>query len=112
MAWLLAVVCGLLVAVLNIYAGALLIVLPTLMIAGFALPNGRTVQPAPAVARSAPARIVWAPMAQRSISTADGAERQALVVPSQQADGYQMVLTTDGYALVDDQGQVVYTLKR
>jgi hypothetical protein len=43
---------------------------------------------------------------------ADGAVRQALVVPAAAVDGYQAVLTVDGYALVNTEGQIVYALSR
>ena len=111
MAWLIAFACGLLVAVVNIYAGVALVALFTLVLAAFVLLSGRAAPPMPVTPRRAPARLAWAPVPQRSISTADGAVRPALVIPLDQADGFQMVLTGDGYALVDDAGQVVYTLR-
>jgi hypothetical protein len=56
-----------------------------------------------------PARLPG-PVAQRSVQLAGGLTRQAQVVT--QTDGFQFVLTVDGYMLVDDRGQVVYKLKR
>ena len=38
--------------------------------------------------------------------------RQAQVVPVAAVDGYQAVLTIDGYALVNAEGRVVYALSR
>ncbi len=38
--------------------------------------------------------------------------RTAIVVQAEAAEGYQAVLTSDGYALVNDTGQIVYRLKR
>jgi len=61
---------------------------------------------------AASARIAWVPMPQRSISTADGVTQSALVVPIKRADGYEMVLTVDGYMLIDQTGQEVYRLRR
>jgi hypothetical protein len=58
-----------------------------------------------------PARLPG-PVAQRSVQTAPGVTRQALVVPHQGADDLQLVLTVEGYQLVNDRGEVVYTLKR
>ena len=57
-------------------------------------------------------RIGRVPRAQRSVMLADGAVRQALVVPAAAVDGYQAVLTVDGYALVNTEGQIVYALSR
>jgi hypothetical protein len=52
------------------------------------------------------------PRVQRSILMADGTPRQALVVPAESANGYQTVLTIDGYALANTEGRVVYALSR
>jgi predicted secreted Zn-dependent protease len=38
--------------------------------------------------------------------------RQALVVPAAAVDGYQAVLTVDGYALVNAEGRAIYALNR
>ena len=46
------------------------------------------------------------------VYTAEGDERAAIVVPAASADGYRAVLTSAGYHLVNDAGQIVYTLKR
>ena len=50
--------------------------------------------------------------AQRSVVLADGTARQALVMPAAAIDGYQTVLTINGYALVNAEGRVVYALNR
>jgi hypothetical protein len=42
----------------------------------------------------------------------DGTLRQALVVPATATEGYQVVLTIDGYALINDEGRVVCALNR
>lgn len=62
--------------------------------------------------RTASAGIIWKPVAQRSIFTTEGATQSALVVSVEPTDGYQMVLTVDGYRLIDASGQVIYTLKQ
>ena len=49
---------------------------------------------------------------QRSVVMGDGTARQALVVPADAVNGYQTVLTINGYALVNAEGRVVYTLSR
>jgi hypothetical protein len=58
------------------------------------------------------ARITWQPVAQRTISTAEGVTQSALVTPIERKDGYEMVLTVEGYKLIDQSGKVVHTLKR
>jgi hypothetical protein len=69
---------------------------------------------APALASSQPAQadrsVEW--RAQRSILMADGTPRQAQVLAVAAVDGYQTVLTIDGYALVNAEGRVVYALNR
>jgi hypothetical protein len=62
--------------------------------------------------RQLAARIIWQPVAQRTISSAEGTVQPALVVPIERDDGYDMVLTVEGYKLIDEAGQVVYTLKQ
>lgn len=49
---------------------------------------------------------------QCDVWLADGTPRQALVVPAAAVNGYQTVLTIDGYALVNAEGRVVYALSR
>src|SRR5689334_6804100 len=58
---------------------------------------------ASALAASPPVLVDGAtePRAQRGVLAADGTARQALVVPAAAVDGYQTVLTIDGYALVN-----------
>ena len=101
---------GLLVAFLNLYAGMLLIGLGLLSIAALLLqmrarPAGRA-RPRKAVAAFAPSTGT-----QRVVYTADGDARAALVVPVESAAGYAMVLTSEGYKLVDEAGKIVYALK-
>jgi hypothetical protein len=69
---------------------------------------------APALASSQPvsADAARAPRAQRGVWAADGTARQAQVVSAAAIDGYQTVLTIDGYALVNAEGRVVYALNR
>jgi hypothetical protein len=50
------------------------------------------------------------PRAQRDVWTADGTLRQAQVLPVTSVDGYQTVLTIDGYMLVNAEGRVVHAL--
>ena len=110
--WLAAIALGALVATLNIYAGLLLMALAVVGAATFVLP--RTSAPQQPTMVGAPATVVtsWPSSVQRTVYTADGEARAALVVPVEATEGYQTVLTSDGYALVNDTGQVVYTLKR
>lgn len=107
---LVAILGGLLVAFLNIYAGMLLVGLGLLAIAAMLLQVRATpaggARPRKAVAAFAPSTGV-----QRVVYTADGDPRAALVVPVESTPGYAMVLTSEGYKLVDDAGKIVYTLK-
>jgi hypothetical protein len=107
MLWLSAVVLGVLAAAITGSLVILLVVasvaLASIIAMGAGVANRRS---------SASARIAWVPMPQRSISTADGVTQSALVVPIKRADGYEMVLTVDGYMLIDQTGQEVYRLRR
>jgi len=107
MVWLSAVALGVLVAAI---AGSLMILL---VVASIALAS--IIALGAGVASGAPsasARIAWVPVPQRSVSIAEGVTQSAQVVPMKRADGYEMVLTVDGYMLIDQTGQVVYRLKR
>lgn len=53
----------------------------------------------------------FAPAAQRSVTMQDGTARSARVVPLAQEADLQLVLTVRGYALVDQEGRVVHSLK-
>ena len=110
MAWLLAVGAGVLVA---LALGNTMVLLSTLAIAalvGLLLIQGL----APARVSSQPtrARVAEGPRVQRVVWAADGTARQAQVLPVAGIDGYQTVLTIDGYALVDAEGRVVCALNR
>jgi hypothetical protein len=72
----------------------------------------REVTPDPQAAQPAPAGAGQLARAQRGIWAADGTARQALIVPAEAAEGYQAVLTIDGYALINAEGRVVYPLNR
>ena len=110
--WLAAIALGALVATLNIYAGLLLMALAIVGAATFVLPRMSAPQRPAIVEAPATVAASWPPSAQRSVYTADGEARAALVVQAEAAEGYQTVLTSDGYALVNGAGQVVYRLKR
>jgi hypothetical protein len=89
------------------------IVLAAMPLAGLALVLAlRAGAPAAAASQPASARAAGAPRAQRGVFTVDGMARQALVVPAQTAEGYQTVLTVDGYALANAEGKLVYALGR
>jgi hypothetical protein len=109
MAWL-VVLAGILIA---LALGNTIVLLSALAIAalvGLLLRRGQ----APALASSQPvsADAARAPRAQRGVWAADGTARQAQVVSAAAIDGYQTVLTIDGYALVNAEGRVVYALNR
>jgi hypothetical protein len=85
-------------------------------VVGVALLRGQAAVPASSQTQAAQmtgaANTAGKTRAQRSVMLADGAARQALVVPAAAVDGYQAVLTVDGYALVNAEGRVVYALSR
>ena len=64
------------------------------------------------VCKPVAANVDGAARTQRSVVLDDGTERQALIVPAAAVDGYQTVLTIDGYALVNAEGRAVYALNR
>jgi hypothetical protein len=86
------------------------------IVAGVVLLRGQAAVPASSQTQAAQvagaAYTAGKTRAQRSVMLADGAARQALVVPAAAVDGYQAVLTVDGYALVNAEGRVVYALSR
>jgi hypothetical protein len=103
--WLSIVMFSLLIAAINGYTAFLLIagaiVVASIIVMGIYTSN-----------RKLATRIAWQPTAQRTISNAEGATQSALIMPIERDDGYEMVLTVEGYKLVDQAGQVVYTLRR
>jgi hypothetical protein len=48
---------------------------------------------------------------QRLITTRNGQTRQAKVVPMQHMNGHELVLTVDGYMLVNEQGRVIHAIR-
>jgi hypothetical protein len=110
MAWLLAVGAGVLVALALGNTMALLSTLAIAALVGLLLLHG--LAPARVSSQPARARVAVAPREQRVVWAADGTARQAQVVPVAGIDGYQTVLTVDGYALVDAEGRVVCALNR
>ena len=103
--WLSLVGISLLIAVINSYT-ILLLLAGAIAVASIIILGTYTTN------RQLAARIIWQPVAQRTISSAEGTEQPALVAPIERDDGYEMVLTVEGYKLIDQAGQVVYTLKR
>ena len=113
MIWLSAVALGVLIAAVTGSPVILLVAVSialasTIALASISVLGASVANRTPA----ASAGIAWAPMPQRSISIAEGVTQSALVVPIKRADGFEMVLTVDGYMLIDQTGQVVYRLKR
>ncbi len=109
-AWLLLIAAGMLVA---LALGNIIVLFATLAVAtvaGLLLLRDQS----PAIVSSQPAATNVAGVArvQRGVTAADGTARQALVVQAATVDGYQAVLTIDGYALVNAEGRVVYALNR
>lgn len=110
MAWLLGVSVGLLVVLALGNTIVLLAALTAALLSGGLLLRGQ----APARASSQPASMdaAGSPRAQRGVWMADGTLRQAQVLSVEAVDGYQTVLTIDGYVLVNAKGRVVYALNR
>ena len=98
-------VAGAIITMLNLFAGLLFLGLALL---GLALALAAPVRAMP----RGPARVRLARAAQLTVYTPEGAELPALMVPVEGVEGYQMVLTSAGYRLVNGDGQVVYALKR
>jgi hypothetical protein len=109
MAWLLVVGVGLLVALALGNTIVLLAALTAALLSGWLL---RGQAPAWASSQSASTDAAGPPRAQRDVWTATGTLRQAQVLSVAAVDGYQTVLTIDGYALVNAEGWVVYALNR
>jgi hypothetical protein len=109
--WIMAIVFSVVGAVFNIYAGALLMLIVTTAGATLAL-AGRVSRPRSASRERVAAGTAWSPSPRRTIYTTDGTAREAFVVPVQGIAGYQTVMTADGYVLVNDESQVVYTLRQ
>jgi len=110
LAWLLVVSAGLLVALALGNTIVLLSTLTAVLLSSWLLLRGQS----PELASFAPVSTdaVGTARVQRAVWTADGMQRQAQVLPVAAVDGYQAVLTIDGYALINAEGQVVYTLNR
>lgn len=110
MAWLLVASVGLVVVLALGNTMLLLAVLAAAVLSGWLLLRGQApalvASPLPALDTST------VPRAQRDVWTADGTLRQAQVLPVGAVDGYQTVLTIDGYALVNAEGRIVYALSR
>ena len=109
-AWLLASAAGVLIALALGYTLVLWVMLAATALA--ATQFLREVAPDSQAAHPAPTGASQAARAQRGVWTADGIARQALIVPAETVEGYQTVLTIDGYALVNAEGRVVYALNR
>jgi hypothetical protein len=109
-AWLLASAAGVLIALALGYTLVLWVMLAATALAARLFL--REVAPDSQAAQPAPTGASQAAHAQRGVWTADGIARQALIVPAETVEGYQTVLTLDGYALVNAEGRVVYALNR
>ena len=107
--WMVAIAAGVLIA---LALGNTLILLATLAAGLAGVLALRGLAPASPIAQSASPGAIGSPRAQRAVQAADGASRQALLVPAEAVEGYQTVLTIDGYALIDAEGRVVYALSR
>lgn len=102
LAWLAAIAIGALLAIFNLFAGLLLLALAGLAAVALAWPSAR-------VPAASPAQLL--PSARRQIAGAGGEPSVAFVVVAESTAGYRPVLTAQGYKLVNEQGQVVYSLR-
>ena len=107
--WSIALALGVLLLALQLYA-AVVLAFSAALVATFAV-TFRPAEPQTRRTRMS-AHSRWQPVAQRTIVTNDGVEQAALVAPVSSESGHTMVLTVEGYKLVDDAGRVVYALKR
>jgi len=108
--WLFVIGASLLAALALGNTIVLLCALTTALCSGWLLLRGQS--PALTFVSPVPADAVGVPRAQRSVWAADGTQRQAQILPVAAVDGYQAVLTIDGYALINAEGRVVYALNR
>ena len=110
MVWLLVVSVGLVVALALGNTLVLLGALVAVVFSGLLLRGQAPARVAPPSTSADTTSGV--PRVQRDVWAADGTLRQAQVLPVAAIDGYQTVLTIDGYALVNAEGRVVYALSR
>jgi len=110
--WLVVFVCAALLAAINIHAGILLVMLAMLGATAAMFVQAHVSRSGTLPKQSTMARYVRPTMLQRVVYTPGGTARQGIVVPVRGVDGYTTVLTTDGYKLVNDRGQIVYSLER
>ncbi|HEU5103135.1 MAG TPA: hypothetical protein VFU22_29140 [Roseiflexaceae bacterium] len=108
--WLIASTAAMLIALALGYTLMLWAIVVIAALSGVLLLGGGA--SARAAGQPAPAGAGQAPQAQREVWKTDGTIQQALIVPAQATEGYQTVLTIDGYVLVNAEGQVVYALNR
>jgi len=108
--WLLVIGAGLLAALALGNTIVLLSALATALFSGWLLLRGQS--PALTFVSPVSADAVGVPRVQRGVWTADGTQRQAQILPVTAVDGYQAVLTIDGYVLINAEGRVVYALNR
>jgi hypothetical protein len=109
-AWLIASTASVLLALALGYTLLLWAIVAVAAIGGLLLLRSGT--HSRAADQQAPSGAGQVPNVQREVWKADGTIQQALIVPAQAAEGYQTVLTIDGYALVNADGRVVYALNR
>jgi len=109
-AWLTLIISAVLIALALGNTIVLVAALIAALLSGWLLLQRQAPTPVTSPPLSAPAAGVA--RVQRSVVMADGTARQALVVPADAINGYQTVLTINGYALVNAEGRVVYTLSR
>jgi hypothetical protein len=104
-AWLSALAVALAVAVWSVSAAVLLGLAATLALAGSIMFGTRQTP------RADRRRAMLNRRERRSVIALDGSEHTAIVMPVESADGYQMVLTAEGFGLADEGGKVIYRIR-
>jgi hypothetical protein len=109
-AWLIVITAAVLIALALGNIIVLLAALAAALLSSWLFLRGQAL--AHASAPPVSVHVDGAARVQRSVVLADGTARQALVVPADAINGYQTVLTINGYALVNAESRVVYMLNR
>lgn len=100
-----------LIALTQSYVGGLIFVVGVILsVLLYRISNGARLSPSRVSAQSSTYDYHHRePMIRRTLLTADGQVRGAWVVPMERMRGHELLLTADGYILVDETGRVIRT---
>lgn len=104
-----AVVLGILVALITGHIATLLV---ALVVAGIATALWAQPHAARREHSDATRTAALEPVRQRVVAAADGTVYAAIALDLPADEGYSTVLTSTGYALINNAGQIVYRFKR